>query len=261
MKNWQNYKLIVQTSKNSKAIMRYLDKNINSINRVGVLLHIDKISAEEMTEETAEAFRKKKIMRFPALLGPDNAKYIGINDIIELFESKIDMTKAKTRSEYNTYSDSNNGTTGGSGNMLDDFYAREMFNDDKTPKTDAEEDTMNEGGANIERRMAEYERNKPKHHTPGGGEVNINRTRAPREAATPNYNNYGNDNRNDNRASTRPQKNALANNIAHDEYNDYDIDYDNEYNTPVNLPPLSRTDDAAGDDMDQRIADAWMNNL
>lgn len=239
--------LIVQRSARCKDVLKYLDKNIIAVNQCGAIIKIKKINIDEVDKEVVEAFRKEGITRLPALIPPDGKPIIGLKEVIDLFEKNINPKQKNSSS--NEYGGPAKGAEFGSNPDLEAFYRRELFNGMDSdgymiPRNDPDEGEDN--GSNLERRMAEYRRREPPHRRQDGRrERNVNRQ--------------------DNNRRNRDR----------DNYDDYDEPEDNiETEEPpaktnrnrgpaapdARLPRMEPTEDGRGDDMDQRMMAAWMDN-
>lgn len=242
------FKLIVQPTETCLELLRYLDKNIGDVNSLGAGVQIEKISNDEIDEDLIETFRKKGITRLPALLAPDGHVFIGLKQVIELFEKNLNSSRTGARAGPITdpYGGPANDAELGSNPDLTTFYMRELYSGcDKRgrliPRKDKDEGNDDEEGGDIEKRLSDYRRNVPRHRrTDTGRERDIDP--APRQ-----------------RGRRHEELTEDDDNIADDE---------DEYDEPA--PPrrgnngrstrLSSTDDSRGDDMDQRMLDAWMAN-
>lgn len=226
------FKLIVQPTDNCLELLRYLDKNITMVNSLGVRIHIEKISKDEFDEDMVETLRTKGITRLPVLLAPDGKMKIGLKQVIDLFEKNIN--NANNNARTGPIDDAEIGTNPD----MTDFWMNELYNgSDKRgrliPRKDKDE--VEEEGGNIEKRLAEYQRNVPKHRrTDNARERDIDP--APRTRGRGNY---------------------------HDEDSEDNIaDYEDEApkTRRDTTTRLESTGDANGDDMDQRMLAAWMDN-
>lgn len=236
-----NYKLIVQNKETCIDLLKYLDKNIVSVNRLGATVKIEKIDDGDMDDDLVETFRKNGITRLPVLIGPDGTKFIGLKRVIDLFEKNLNTHKNQGRANPLGGVDDGPAAEFGSNPDLGDFYMKELFSGQDRhgamiPRKDKDEDGVDEGlGNNFERGMAEQ--NKRARHRLG----------------------EGNERNNDPAPQRRPRNTREE---SSDEDNVAD-DYDNE--PPARgrrggIPNLPATGDTGGDDMDQRMLAAWMDN-
>lgn len=245
MNQTKTFKLIVTATDKCLEVLRYLDKNIVPVNKLGVRVQVEKISKAEFDEAMVETLRKKGITRLPTLLAPDGKLFIGIKSIIDLFEKNLRNVRNDER--VSPINDPYGGpaTTAemGSNPDLTDFYMRELYagcdNRGKMiPRKDKDEGE--DEGADIEKRLADYRRNVPHHRRT---DTNHDREidRAPRQR------------------SIRDEEDNIADSDEGDGY-----DEPSPSSRPPggnrNAPRLSPTGDACGDDMDRRMLAAWMNN-
>ncbi len=238
MSQIKTFKLIVQVSDNCLDLLRYLDKNISDINKLGVKVQVEKIARDEFDDEMVENLRKRGITRLPALIAPDNKIFIGLASITSLFEKNLN--NVRTGQRVGPIRDGNDemSTEMGSNPDMTDFWMKELYEgtDRSTGKLIVrnDKDEPDDESGDIERKMSMYRRNVPKHRQQSSGrEKDIDPM--PR-----------------NRGRRR------------DELED-NIEVDDEYDEPE--PPrrgrastMEPSDDVAGDDMDQRMMAAWMDN-
>lgn len=231
-------KLFVQPNQTCLDVLRYLHKNIRDVNAMGAVVHVDKINVDEADDALLDACRKRGITRLPALITPDGKVLIGVKKVVGLFEDNLKGARQDER--LDAY-----GATGdaefGSNADLTSVYERELFSGrDKfgrlIPRKDKDEDSDEEGG-DIQQRLAQYNRNVPRHRRPDGGrERDVDRRPSRR----------------------RDRDGSPDDNIASDESR-------SPSPTPrrrgdVRAPRLAATDDRGGDDMDNRMLAAWLDN-
>lgn len=235
----QKFKLIVTANDNCMKILRYLQKCIADINKMGVAVHIEKISRKEFDEDMVEMLRRKGITRLPVLLAPDGASFIGVVKITELFERNLKNLRNGNRVAPGTASDATESNTSnteiGTNPALTDFWMSEMYggkdeNGRMIPKKDQEEgdDDRND----MDARMRDYQSRVPRHR--GGGaqpERNIEPQERPR------------------RRKVQP-----VDNIAVD-----DPQEETPTATPIRVPKYTPTDEG-GEDVDQKMLSAWLEN-
>ncbi len=233
------FKAFVSSTAKSIAVLRYLDENISSVNKLGAGVQIEKIGSDEMDEELMELFRKKGITRLPALLAPDGKVFIGIEQITAVFERNLNAAKKSQRLEPSAWGGQGGSETGMSTD-ISDFYMREMYagydkHGKAIPRVDKDE--REDEGADIDKRLMEYRQNEPKHrriHNPRERDIDP----APRA-----------------RRDVRREEDNVA-----------DSDHDEPSPPPPvtatrsrrRAPTMAPTEDRAGDVMDQRILAAWM---
>jgi hypothetical protein len=173
----QLFKLIVQPNALCLELLRYLDTHIEEINQMSAAIMIEKIQTNEFDEATVNMFRKKGITRLPAMLSPEGKVFTGLKPIMELFDKNVKKLKMHQRSSaFGPEADAEFG----SNPDLTDFWERELFAGyDKRGGRIArkDKDEPENEGADIERRVAEYQRNVPRHRTGGQDRGRDDRTR------------------------------------------------------------------------------------
>ncbi|SIP86048.1 Hypothetical protein PACV_335 [Pacmanvirus A23] len=234
MSQTKTFKLIVQVSDNCLDLLRYLDKNINDINKLGVRVQVEKIAKDEFDDEMVENLRKRGITRLPALIAPDNKIFIGLASITNLFEKNLNNVRTGQR-----VGPIRGGDSSESDSNLDisDYMMKEMYEgtDRSTGKiiVKDDKDELDDEASDIERKMGQYRRNIPKHRQQSSGrERDID--------PVP---------RNRNR-----RRDELEDNIEVDDYDEP------EPPRRGRASAIEPSDDMAGDDMDQRMLSAWMDN-
>ena len=229
MNRMAKYKLLVQSDNTCMELLRYLNKNIITINEMGVVITIEKIASDDIDEELIDSLRRHGITRLPTLIDNNNKKIIGIKKILELFERNI--SKMKTSTIVNPSARQLGSTD------LEDFYNREMMTTDDSgknvPRTDGDDGAGESQGINFDKEMTKFMSRVPK----------------------------GRASRADNQLSggsgggnTAPRRNP-ADNIATD---DYDDDYDNLPPVINNHDVIMPSEDTGGDEMDRRMLDAYL---
>jgi hypothetical protein len=235
------FKLIVRASPRCIDVLKFLDKNIETINRLGAAVKIEKIDTDDFDEDLAAQLRRSGIGRLPAMLGPDGKVFLGMDQIILVFDKNLTANRIAGR-EYQTAN-----TEMGNNAELGDFWAREMYagRDQqgrriKRKDTDEEEDV----GGDINRRLAQYERNVPHHRRQQANETNID---APPRRRTM---------RNDNVADVDDTADGGGGGDDDDYYTP-----PRRANTMAERPAARNIPrQADGDAIDQMMAEAWRNN-
>lgn len=244
------FKLIVQPTETCLELLRYLHKNIEDVNRLGAGVQIEKVDKGEIDDDLLEIFRKKGITRLPALLAPDGHIFIGLKQVVELFEKNLNNSRTSSRAgpANDPYGGPAYDAELGSNPDMTNFWMRELYAgcDNRgrmIPRKDKDEG--DDEGGDIEKRLSDYRRNVPRHRrTDTGRERDVDP--APR-----------------NRGRNRHDEDFTDedDNIADDD------EYDDEPAAPPRrggngrgAPRLSGTGDVRGDDMDQRMLAAWMDN-
>lgn len=139
------FKLIVQPTETCLDLLRFLYKNIEDINALGVVVKVEKISKDELDDDLAEMFRKKGITRLPAMIAPDGFIFIGLKQIIDLFEKNLKTCKMSSRADPADSGD------------VSDYWMKEMYSGrDKAGKAVArqDEDDEDDESASLQRDMA-----------------------------------------------------------------------------------------------------------
>lgn len=225
----KTFKVLVQSKEHSMELAYYLDDHIREINRLGICVRVEKIGADEMDDEMAEALRKRGITRLPAMIMNDGCAIIGKDKIIDMFEKGVQGQRRGAK-----LSADSPGMEYGTNPDMSEFWMRELYNrngHEITPKKDEDEDRSE--GFDMERRMRDYERNIPKHRR--GGET--------RERDF------------DQTAVQQQQKRGGRNHGPPPIIND-----DNIADTPYDEPRGSHSGDVNGDAMDEKMMSAWMQN-
>lgn len=224
----RTFKLIVAPTDNCLKLCRYLVANITKINKLGVRVRIEKA---DLDQQTAESMRRQGITRLPTMISPDGKHYVGIKNIIDLFEKNIRVARDTHRFGPG------NSEIGGNPDMAE-YWSRELYSGTDNrgyniPRDDPDE-PENEN-TEIERRMAMYRQNIPRHR--GGSTAAPNDTYIDMRGG-PAPDTHGND--------IPP----LPDNIA-------EPATDFSHSSLI----LPSTGDPSGDDMDRRMLDAWMSNI
>lgn len=261
------YRLFVQKAPASIDLLKYLDKNIKTINSLGVRVHIEIIRSEDLDEKLQEKFQRMGIRNLPALIDPSGPKFIGVKKIVELFERNIKKAKAPSKAPMDPYGPNYGYETdgscgygaGGGGNYEDtisNFYMSELFQNGE-PRQDKDEGEDVGLGTDYSRRMADYAANTPKHRQEQDARGRKSDAPRDRRETRERRDDYDHDDRYDDgrgrgaRGTTRP-----TDNIADD--NDYD---DRPRNRDRMTTPQPLHGGAADDDIDQRMLDAWRSDI
>lgn len=160
------FKLIVQPSINCLELLRYLNKNIEEVNTMGVGIKIEKISGE-LDENLVEIFRQKGITRLPALIAPEGKVFIGLQQVVNLFEKNLSSVKNTAKASPVGYELDESGYSHPQGTDLTTYMQRLAFDgiekDTKgrilQPK-DKDDDTAEESivKGDLDRRMMAFNR-------------------------------------------------------------------------------------------------------
>ena len=238
MNQSKTFKLIVQVSDNCLDLLRYIDKNISDINSLGVRLHVEKIAKSECDDEMIENLRKHGITRLPALISPDNKIFIGIACITNLFEKNLNNIRTGQRVGpiKEGFNQSATSAEIGSNPDMTDYWMRELYsgtdeNGKLKPRDDPDE--AEDESKDYEKKMRDQQKNQPKQRRQGS-----DRERDVEPAPRTRRRNY-------------------------EESDDNIADSDDEYiptRRSNKMPELPSTGDASGDNMDDRMLAAWMEN-
>lgn len=229
----KRFKLLVKPSDSSLQVLRYLDDNIKEINSMGVQMVIEKLTESDFDKELVTKLNRKGITRLPTLIAPDGKIFTGMKTIKNLFEKNI-RSKQMTR----RIAPAGNNAEMGNNPDLESFYQRELFKEEngvRKPRTDPD-DPDDESG-DIERRVAEYNKNMPAHRRHDA----VERERRPTPITR-----------------QRPQDvGYIDENIADDDddYQGYDLSPHN----PGSVQ-LESTGNQNDDHLDDMMINAWMNN-
>lgn len=233
-------KVIVQPTQKCLELLRYIYKNIDTIINFGAHIQVDKIDKDNVDESIIEIFRKKGITRLPVLLSPEGKIFTGLKQIMDNFESALRSTNAMS-----TVAPMHEGITLGSNIDMSDFWLNELYagidhNGKMIVRSDKDEVEEND----IEKRLSEYQRNTPRHR----------RTGTERDNSPPHR-------RDDRMRRARDEDNIADDDVAIDEpHRDHNPIAATPTRGKMKAPRLMATGDARGDDMDQRILAALMDN-
>jgi hypothetical protein len=235
----KTFKLIVKPSPNCIDLLRYLNKNIKSINKLGVTVRVEKISQSEFNEDMVNALKAKGITRLPTLVAPEGKIFVGLKSITDLFEKNLNNNKRNARlTPGRGPMDPATNAEIGSNPDMSNFWMREMYagiGKNGKPLARQDKDEPEDESADIQKRIAEYQRNIPAQRR------------------------QGNDRERDIDPPPR-QRGARRQPLDEDDANPNDNIADIDP-TPVRprLPAL-RSGDAQSDDLDQRMLAAWLDN-
>jgi hypothetical protein len=233
----QTFKIIVQVTDNSLELLRYINKNLDDINRLGARVRIEKISKKEFDEDMVELLRRENITRLPALVAPDKTIFIGLKRIVDFFERNLNTAKNQDR-----VSAVGSGVSEmGANPDLSDYWSRQLYDgvskqDGRTVIRDEDSDEQNET-KDIERRLNDYNKKVPKHRQQGGNrELNIDHM--------------------DRRRKRTPIQDEPMDNVIDSE----DEGYDEPEPITRRDRPRQRISGEQGEDMDDRMMNAWLDN-
>jgi len=232
----KTFKLLVKTSDNCIELLKYINKNIATVNKLGVKIRVDKLKNGEFDEDMVNMLKNKGITRLPALITSDGSVFIGLKSIIDLFEKNLNAARGRERVEPVAHVDVV--AEMGTNPDMNAWWMRELYAGvDKSgkavPRKDKDED---EDNVDYDRLMREQNRRGPKHRQPDTEETDIEMpTRRTRDRP-------------------RPRDDEPDDNIA---------DPDEEVPKPARRQtqvPISRSDDVRGDSLDSKMLAAWMEN-
>jgi hypothetical protein len=259
-------KLIVKDSANSLEVLKYLDKNITEIVRLGVRIKIEKIKTSEFNEEMVNILKRKGVTRLPALLMPDTMVYTGTKSIIGLFEKNLNTSVKNQRVS----------PAAAPVGDINDYWMQQLYDGRDSggklvPRDDGEEEPG--GGSNLEKSMRRYERNMPKHRRDTGRDTERDTAgHGPRGRSTSRNNVRDNNVRDrspdnimtdDPPPARRSGSRGNARQPHRDEYDFGDDDGGGDFDFPVRSGSKSSTpkfSGGSGDDLDDRMLAAWMDN-
>lgn len=130
------FKLFVKDSgKPSIEILQYINKNIKTINAMGVVIKITKIEEETLDESLRKQLAKNGIKHFPTLVCSREVIKSGCRNIITMFESNMNRLKQQpgNSAAVGPFEDSD----------LAAYYAEQI--DPRNIKQEKEEEEMGEG--------------------------------------------------------------------------------------------------------------------
>lgn len=249
----ETFRLIVAATPNCIEVLKYINNCITDINKMGVRIQVEKIGQNDFDDDMVELLRKRGITRLPVLITTEGKPFIGIKNITAVFEKNLKMLKNSARIGGGKNEEPAT-TEIGTNPDLADFWASEMYGGrDQNGNLVARKD-VDEGDKeadDIDAKMRAYHSRVPKHR--GGGsdrEADIEpapRPRRRRGGADP-------DQEAPERPSSRPSSRP---DTSEDNIDDgYD---DNSSHVPIRAPVLQPSGEG-GDDLDQKMLAAWMEN-
>lgn len=221
-----NIELFVGVDENTKNLLIYIYKHIKKINDKGLLIHIRKV-----TSANDKRLVSKNITRVPAMIDPNNKIHVGVQKIIGVLDKNINPPPPVRQGSDPDI------TEIGSNADLASFWSQEIFaGQTKKGKRIPRKDNDDSGDEknDIEEKMRQYERNKPKHRRANNNDNEDSEDEMPRPR------------------TRKPPRGRQP---------DPESDDDN-----VDTPPPRRRGGGGGgggrdEDMDQKMLDAFMNNL
>jgi hypothetical protein len=251
------FTVFVQPSSSCLELLRYLNKNILTVNKMGVKVQIEKLEKEDCDKEMVDALNKRGINRLPAMVASDGKTFVGLKSILDLFEKGIGSHQRDNRlngggMDLDTSPEQD--TSFGTNPDMANFWMTELFAGiDKKGKhiPRKDKDEAEDEGDDIEKKMRAYERNIPKHRK-GNSERDVDNTMAEQQTR-----------RRRRPAPTRRRQqddDEEPDNIASDDDESGGYDDAPRRNNRQDNPPFAPSADVGGDDMDQKMLSAWLNN-
>ena len=240
------YKLYVQPSEACVEVLKYVDKKVGEINRIGALVNVINVikSVDPAVKQDLERLR---IKRFPALVSPRGECMLGFKQIVDMFENNLGgrPKRADNMAVTDDYvNDPAAHTDIGNDPDLSRFWAAEMFQGvDRRGRViarkDEEEDDQDENDRDIDRRMRAYQRKIPKQRRQSSGR------RTPATRRTP-------------RGRHQAESDSDSDNVGGDNESDEggEVERPKQRKRSVIRP----SEDAKGDEMDERMMNAWLDN-
>jgi hypothetical protein len=155
MLSHNRFKVIVQPSRNCLELLEYINNNIQSINKMGIWLQVEKVTRDDMTDDLVEIFRKNGITRLPVMFSPDGRSFIGTSKIRDIFERNITTMRVSDKLGM--------GINQPQATDLESFWQNEMFqqgeNGKYIPRDDVDPD--NDGSLSdtiIHKKESEYKK-------------------------------------------------------------------------------------------------------
>lgn len=217
----------------SLDLARELDKDIESINRKGIRLNIEKYAVKDFDSELANKLARKGVTRLPAMLDGTRA-VIGVDNILSTLRTGHKKFDEKFTPLGNNDSD------------ISAFWHGELFKKDDDKKTYVPRDDGDDNGDDdfkaIQRKLSEYERKKPKHRRPGESRRRTTADNVDDRDERRTRNDDRDDDRDDDDGDRRDEYGGRAS--------------DRQYSVE---PGDDDTGDA-GDAMDASMLTAWLNN-
>jgi|SRR6185369_5438426 len=162
------FKLLIRNKgEPSENGLRYILKNIDIINEMGIKIIVVSYDDDDLDSTTVNALKSKGAVKFPALIIDNGKARNGVDDIKDLFE--------RNKRDYNSWIDQRNAANtrkggremepeysfGGesTGSMVRDFYSKEMtldaFKRDQKSSSGRDEEGFSNDGDDYNRRIAE----------------------------------------------------------------------------------------------------------
>lgn len=219
-------------------LLKYVNRNIADIHRTGITVVVERISAEELDEDTINMMRKKGVKRLPAIISPDGKPHVGLENITNLLGGGV------RRAQLSDKLSGSDNAEFGSNPDLAEFWSRELFNGvnrrgARIPRKDPDEDE--DENDRLEKKLSKYRQNVPRHRV-GGAD-----TRRRDDSPSPER-----DDRRE-RSSRHRRRTRVDDNIGSSDEDDNDEPAPRRSSAPARH--------ATGEDeVDARMLSAWMDN-
>jgi hypothetical protein len=228
-------KILVRVQPSSLELLRYVDKNLSAINSRGYRISIEKLTDADFDDDFVTRLSRKGIVRLPAMIDSCGVAYVGLKQIVDVFESaNADANKDRKISPELPNAEF------GSDPLLSKYWQREMFQRDDSgkmePRKDDDEPQELEFDRELQRKLSQYERKTPKQRRNADP---IDFDPAPRR---------------------RPPRDNYDDNIDSGDDDDRGVFADRRYNDDMAEIPLAPSDGLAGEDVDRRMMSAWLQN-
>lgn len=219
--------IIMMDGEPALDLARELDRDIESINKKGIRINIEKYAVKDFDSELANKLARKGVTRLPALLDGSRA-VVGVDNILSTLRTGHKKFDEKFTPLGNNDTD------------ISAFWHSELFKKGDDKKTYVPRDDVDDNGDDdfkvTQRKLSEYERKKPKHRRQGES-----RRRTPAD----NIDDRGrtrNDDRNDDRDDDGDDRDEYGGRASDRQYS------------------VEPSDDDTGDAMDASMLTAWLNN-
>jgi hypothetical protein len=224
------FTLLVNEGQYCTKILRYINQNITEINRLGVVLVIKKISAGSNLKK----LQSKGINSLPVLFTRNGDHLKGYKKIMDYFEKHIN-TAVSMKQYQNPYKEEFGNDLG-----MAQYWSKLMYDTDekgrrvpsKDETGDSDDDALS--SQHIESMMSKYNKSRPAHHMPS----------------------MGNNEFVNNKKQIRKKSKMMNDNIESDDDDDYDLS-----KKPRPKYKVSKSNDRKGDEMDEKMLNAMMDNM
>src|ERR1700689_2351997 len=87
------FKIFLRVQPTSLELARYLDKNIDGINRTGIKIQLEKLADCDFDAGLIDMLQKKGITRMPAMISSNGKVSVGLKQIIDVFDGNSSTLK------------------------------------------------------------------------------------------------------------------------------------------------------------------------